>query len=130
LDPQLPHFRNLINLKIYHLYRIPNDFLFFSNYVRVKTVELKLTGDFDRFVREILNLGTYKQLELLRVQELTPRSINKEAVELLIEHCPLLKRIELLGSADDSEKYDLEKFKRQILLQNLNLKLKLKTYLY
>jgi hypothetical protein len=126
-DPQLPHFRNLINLKIRNLTGNPNDFVFISYYVSVKTVELMLTGDFARFVREILNLGTYKQLELLRVRETIPRLINKKALELLIEHCPLLKRIELVGTAGDSEEYDFGELKRQILLQNFDLKFKLIT---
>jgi hypothetical protein len=127
LDPQLPHFRNLINLEICDLHRYPNDFPFFSQYVSVKTVELKFRPDFDRFVREILNLGTYNQLEVLRVQETAPRSITKKALELLIEHCPLLKRIELVAFAGDSEEYDLEELKRQMLLQNFDLKFKLIT---
>jgi hypothetical protein len=94
----------------------------------VKTVDVTLEVDFDRFVREILYLGTYKQLELLRVQETDPRSINKKALELLIGHCPLLKRIELVGTAGASGEYDLEEFKNQIALQNLNIKLKIDLY--
>jgi hypothetical protein len=50
------------------------------------------------FVREILNLGTYKELEVLRVQETEPHLINEKALELLIGHCPLLKLIEFMGS--------------------------------
>jgi hypothetical protein len=127
LDPQLPHFRNLINLEIYDAKNL-NDFFYLPYYVSVKTVDVTLTGHFDRFVREILNLGTYKQLELLRVQKTAPRSINRKAVELLIGHCPLLKLIELVGTADDSEECDFEALKHKISLQSLNLKLK--TYLY
>jgi hypothetical protein len=94
----------------------------------VKTVELMFTGYPDPFVREILNLGTYKQLELLRVERYYFRSIYKKYLELLIAHCPLLKRIEIVRRAGASEEYDLEELKRQISLQNLNLKFK--TYLY
>jgi hypothetical protein len=131
LDSQLPHFRNVINLKIRRYYTFPNirnNFIFFSYYVSVKTVGLALVADFDRFVREILNLGTYKQLEVLRLHQNRFNSINKKAVEQLIEHCPLLKRIELVGSGDATKKCDLEELKRQISLQNLNIKLK--TYPY
>jgi hypothetical protein len=84
-----------------------------------------LTIDFDRFVREILNLGTYKELEVLRVEETARRSITKKALELLIGHCPLLKRIELEGFADASEEHDFEELKHQILLQNFDFKFKL-----
>jgi hypothetical protein len=124
LDPQLPHFRNLINLKLCDIHSYPNELFLLTYYVSVKTVDLALEADFGRLVREILNLGTYKQLELLRVEETTPRSINRKALQLLIGHCPLLKRIELVGTADASEQYDLEQLKRQILLQNFNFKLK------
>jgi hypothetical protein len=121
LDPQLPHFRNLINLKICDTDRYPNDFTFISHYVRVKTVELRIRRDFDRLVRKILNLGTYKQLEVLRVER---SLINKKTLELLIEHCPLLRRVELLGFPNASEEYGFEELKRQILLKNFDLTIK------
>jgi hypothetical protein len=121
LDPQLPHFRKLINLKICDLDSYGNYFFHLPYDVNVKTVDLMLKVEFDRLVREILNLGTYKQLELLRVQETTPRLINRKALELLIGHCPLLKRIEVQGNADAD---DFGELKRQMSLQNFDLKFK------
>jgi hypothetical protein len=77
------------------------------------------------FVREVLNLGTYRELEVLRVQEIEPHLINEKALELLIGHCPLLKRIELVGSGASGAEYVFGNLKRQILLQNFDLKFKL-----
>jgi hypothetical protein len=128
LDPQLTHFRNVINLKIGDSYIYPNAFPFIPYYVNVKTLKLMFVGYFDRFVTEILNLGTYKQLELLRVLQNRFHLITKEALQLLIGHCPLLKRIELVGTESNPEHYDLEELERQISIQNLNLKLKTSLY--
>jgi hypothetical protein len=124
---QLPHFRNLINLKMCNFYRYRNQFFYLPYYVSVKTVELMFTGDFDRLVREILDLGTYKQLEVLRLQLTAPRLINMKALELLIGHCPVLKRIELEGTADAD---DFGELKRQMSLQNFDLKFKLRALNY
>jgi hypothetical protein len=71
-------------------------------------------------VRDILNLGTYKQLEILCVQELYLEDIEVDALQLLIAHWPLLKRIELEGSNLDRD--DFGELKRQIELQNFDLK--------
>jgi hypothetical protein len=72
-------------------------------------------------MREILNLGTYKQLELLRVED--DDDIDVNALDLLIRYCPLLKRIELVGRRCFRGD-DFGKLKRQILLKNLDLKFK------
>jgi hypothetical protein len=124
LDPQLPHFRNVINLNIYHVYKYLSHYSYLPYYVSVKTVDVTLKVDFDQFVREILNLGTYKQLEVLRVEQTPPHLITKKALELLIGHCPLLKRIELVGTTGDSVEHDFGELKRQMLLQNFDLKFK------
>jgi hypothetical protein len=126
LDPQLPHFRNLINLKICYLRGYLNDIRYFQYYVSVKTIDLIQTRSFTvEFVTGILNLGTYKELEVLRVEENLPEAINAEALELLIGHCPLLKRIELWGITGRDAEYVIGDLKRQILLQNFDLKFKL-----
>jgi hypothetical protein len=126
LDPHLPHFRNLINLKIWHFLGVANIIRYIRYYVSLKTIELVDTSSFTvEFVRGVLNLGTYKELEALRIQENEPHLINEKALELLIGHCPLLKRIELVGSGVSGEEYAFGKLKRQILVQNFDLKLKL-----
>jgi hypothetical protein len=126
LDPQLPHFRNLINLLICSHREYP-DIRYFRYYVNLKTINFLHTRRFTvEFVTEILNLGTYKQLEVLRLAENLPEAITAKALELLIGHCPLLKRIELVGITGRRLKYVFGELKHRILLQNFDLKFKLK----
>jgi hypothetical protein len=66
LDTQLPHFRNLIDLEIENFCRQPTTFSFIRYYVSLKTIHLKEISIFAiDFVREIITLGTFKQLEVL-----------------------------------------------------------------
>jgi hypothetical protein len=74
-------------------------------------------------VKDILNLGTCKQLEILRVEERMRYIINVEALQLLIPHYPLLNRIELVRRIFGRDVF--EKLKRQIVLQNFDLKFKI-----
>jgi hypothetical protein len=76
-------------------------------------------------VREVSSLGTYKQLEVLRTQQIEPYFINENALRLLIGHCPLLKRIELVGSGSSGAEDFFGKLRSQLLLQNFDLKFKL-----
>jgi hypothetical protein len=59
------------------------------------------------------------------VQENVTAVINAKVLELLIAHCPLLKRTELVGNTDPGVDYVFGELKRQILLQNVDLKFKL-----
>jgi hypothetical protein len=76
------------------------------------------------FVREMLRLGTYKQLEVLIVEERWWKDIDVKALELLIQHCPLLKRIEIVALRYHSDGNVFQELRRQILLQNFDLKFK------
>jgi hypothetical protein len=49
-------------------------------------------------MKDTLNPGTYKQLEILGAGQHTCHDIDVNALQLLPAHCPLLKRIELVGS--------------------------------
>jgi hypothetical protein len=118
-DFQLPHFRNLINLEISYILRNP-DINYIRYYSSLKSIRLSYTGSFTvDLVNEILNLGTYKQLEKLHISEF---SSDVEALKLLIGHCPLLKRIEFLLFAHLQSDV-LEELKRQVLSQNFDLKI-------
>jgi hypothetical protein len=122
-DPQLPHFRNLINLEIDHLVGCPNVSRYIRHYVNLKTICLIRTSSFTvLLVKEIINLGTYKQLEILRVEEIWQEDIDVKALELLIQHCPLLKRIALTGGRRSLYRDVFGELKHQILLQNVHLK--------
>jgi hypothetical protein len=125
-DFQLPHFRNLINLEIGYALRNPDDINYIRYYNSLKTIHLMYTRSFTvGLVGEILNLGTYKQLEVLRIEEDSRDVVNVEALQLLMRHCPLLKRIEISGDQDV-----FGELKRQILFENFDLKFKkyVKTY--
>jgi hypothetical protein len=120
-DCQLPHFRNLINLEIHLALTYPNYITYIRYYNRLKTIRLIYTRSFTvDLVNEILHLGTYKQVEVLRIEgDLT----DVEALQLLIGYCPLLKLIELspVGILQLELSRDL---KRQMLSQNFDLKFK------
>jgi hypothetical protein len=119
-DPQLPHFRNLIKLEVGNLDGSPNVCRFIGYYVSLKTIFFTDWSIFTvEVVEYIVHLGTYKQLEILRVE----KYINADALEQLIPHCPLLKRIELVGSTRLGTDVFRE-IKRQIVLQNFDLKFK------
>jgi hypothetical protein len=122
IESNLPHFRNLINLNVDSaFFRV--DFSFIRYYVNLKTLVLK---GFDvitvEFVREVMALGTLKKLELLELTNVTSGNSVMEAIRMLIEHCPFLKRIkglrgwsylnpELIRQLEDeikSRNFDLE----------------------
>jgi hypothetical protein len=125
LVPQLPHFRNLINLEIHLPVLCTNVGKFIRYYVNLKTIHLVRTCSLTvEFVKEIINLGTYKQLEILRVDEHSGGYISVNALELLIRHCPLLKRIETVGWCWHFHGDVLCEFKRLIVLENFDLKFK------
>jgi hypothetical protein len=122
LNPQLPHFRNLINLKVGHTSRHPVDFRYIRYYVNLETIHLSEVNIFTvEFLREVISLGTFKQLEMFRVAERAPGALTVEALELLIGHCPLLKRIEGLKYCPNLNRHLINDLRRQILEQNLDL---------
>jgi hypothetical protein len=122
LDPQLPHFRNLINLEVeceepvsrYIPYYVSLEtilwFLWYTD--NIFTVE---------FVREIIRLGAFTRLEVFKIHESSPGALTMEALQLLIRHCPRLKRIEGLGYCPRLNDGDIRELKRQIAEQNYDL---------
>jgi hypothetical protein len=125
LDPQLPHFANLINLQIRRPVEFQDVGRYIQYYVNLKTIYLVLTSSITvEFVNEILKLGTYKQLEVLRVEEYWWKNINVKALQLLIQHCPLLKRIEIVAFHYEFDSHVFDELRHQILLQNFELKFK------
>jgi hypothetical protein len=126
IDPQLPHFKNLINLtinsKVLHDRRF--DYRYIRHHVSVETLHLKCVLMFtDEFVNEIVRLGTFKHLALFDIQEYSTGALSMEAIQLLIQHCPRLKRIEGLSSCPQLTGLHIEELKRQILQQNFDLEI-------
>jgi hypothetical protein len=124
LDRKMPHFRNLIHLKIYHVPFYPSDFSFIRYYVSLKTILLKEINIFTvDFVREIINLGTFKKLEVLQVKEIKSGALTMEALHMLIEHCPFLKRVEGLGSCSRLNSHLINELKVEMKSHNLDLEI-------
>jgi hypothetical protein len=73
------------------------------------------------FLREIISLGTFKQLEVFRIAECPPGALTMKALELLIGHCPLLKCIEELGHCPKLDIFDMYDLKYEIWKQNFDL---------
>jgi hypothetical protein len=127
IDPQLPHFTNLSNLYISCPYECRDIPRYIYYYVSLKTIELIETRFFSvQIVRDILNRGTFKQLEILRAEKSYRENIEVGALQLLIAHCPLLKCIELEGLTLKPHRF--RELKRQIELQNFDLKFIVKEF--
>jgi hypothetical protein len=125
IDPQLPHFKNVINLTILDNYT-PHGryFRYIPHYVSVEALRLQCRGIFtDEFVNEIVRLGTFKRLEVFHICEYGSGDLTMEALQLLIRHCPRLKRIEWLSRCRRVTGSRFEELKRQILQQNLDLEI-------
>jgi hypothetical protein len=122
LDPQLPHFRNLINLEVDNSSRDAVDFRYIQYYVSVEKIFLFRISIFTlEFVREIIDLGTLQQLQVFDVSEFRPGALTMEALELLMEHCPLLKLIKGLTYCPNINKSTLEEVNRQLLELNFDI---------
>jgi hypothetical protein len=121
-DPQLLHFRTLVNLNVKNSFQNSDDFRYIRYYVNLETIHLKMICIFTvEFIREIIRLGTFKQLEVFHIEEIWAGVLTMEALQLLLQHCPLLKRIEGLGYCRSVNKLLIRKLKRQILKGNFDL---------
>jgi hypothetical protein len=76
-----------------------------------------------QFVRDILNLGIYKQLEILPAGLHILRDTDAYTLELLLALCPLLKRSELVGTKV-FDRDVVEDLKREIVTNNFDLRRK------
>jgi hypothetical protein len=121
LDPQLPHFRNLINLNIENPFPQRVDFRYTRYYVNLETIHLTNVNIFTvEFVREIISLDTFKQLEVFHIEECSPGALTMKALQRLIGHCPLLRRIEGLERCPNLNPR-VHELMRQISEQNFDL---------
>jgi hypothetical protein len=119
IDLQLPHFRNLINLKVKTNYGDLIDFRYIRYYVGLETIHLIGVSIFTvEFVREIISLGTFTQLKAFHVKESKPGTLTMEALQLLIRHCPLLQRIKSRIHWPRVDRLDICELQRQMLEKN------------
>jgi hypothetical protein len=125
LDPQLLHFRNLTSLCIAQTPRENMNYNNIRYYVSLKTFRLYCIKVFTvEFIRKCLKSGTLTNLEEICVRKYPHGTLNMEALELLIKHCQHLKPIEAFRHYPLSNKNVIEKLKRRILAQNLDLQIK------
>jgi hypothetical protein len=124
-DPQMPHFKNLIFLNIDNFSReSATIFSFIRYYVSLKTIHLRHINFFTvDFVREILTLGTFKQLEVLQLKEELPGAVTIEALRMLIGHCPLLQCIKGMRSCPRFNSHLIRQLKDEIKSQNFDLEI-------
>jgi hypothetical protein len=121
-DSNLPHFRNLINLIVIKMLADPVDFRHIQYYSGLEAVHLFGVNIFTvEFVREIIRLGAFQQLAVFHLEEYRIATLTMEALQLLIRHCPLLKRIEGLAECPHFNSLLIKKLKRQILKRNFDL---------
>jgi hypothetical protein len=124
LDPNVPHFRNVINLKIDNAPYYPFDFSFIRYYDSLKTVLLIEVNIFTvDIVSDIMTLGTFKRLELLQLKEVKSGALTMEGLHMLIEHCPFLKRIEGLGSCPRLNSHLINELKDEVKSNNFDLEI-------
>jgi hypothetical protein len=124
-DPGLPHFRNVTSLKIDNSFAHPIDCRFVLHYSSLQTLDLRSVSIFTPdFVKEIVKLDAFAQLKVLHVEERLAGVLTMDSLQLLIQHCPLLERIEGLKKCPHFNSLLIEQFKRHIISQNFDLEIK------
>jgi Leucine-rich repeat (LRR) protein len=123
IDPQLPHFRNLISLRITNCDEEETTYNYIRHYVSLKKIYFRIRNFNVEFMREVVRSGTFAQMEDLYV-ELGPGRLTMEDLEMLLEHCPYLKTIGSLGCCCSDHSEDLiNKFQRRLFVRNFDLEL-------
>ncbi|PNF28290.1 hypothetical protein B7P43_G05441 [Cryptotermes secundus] len=122
LNLQLPHFRNLIYLKIKTSVQDRTDFSFIRYYLNLERIELLGIDIFtEEFMEEVINLGTLANLKECYISETDKGALTLNVLEQLIHHCPNLKifghtkKLGLLNSEN------VLRLKRELSEQNFDI---------
>jgi hypothetical protein len=92
LNPQLPHFRNLLSLKIEKSREDRTDFSFIRYYVNLERIKLRWIQIFtEEFMREAIRLGTLANLRECHIYETPEGALTLKVLRQLLRHCPHLK---------------------------------------
>jgi hypothetical protein len=122
LDPQLPHFRNLISLQLRWCSINATFYNYIRHYVSLKRVLFYHIQFFTlEFMRELVRSSTFANLEEFDIIACRPWFLTVEAVELLIQNCPHLKIIKGLKTSQHLQPHVIEKLKHRILVRNFNI---------
>jgi hypothetical protein len=74
-------------------------------------------------MREVLDSGTFANLEEFDILEVEPGALTMEALELLIQRCPHLKGIKGLETCMRLTRRFNQKIERRLLARNLDLEI-------
>jgi hypothetical protein len=121
LDPQLPHFRNLISLQIQlkSTYLVPGDFNYIQYYLSLERIMLYgfdlFTGE---FMTHVVTQGTLANLRECYLSESNVGALTFDVLQELIRHCSHLRAFgctEYLPHLDLDNILELE---HEMLVQN------------
>jgi hypothetical protein len=123
LNPQLPHFRNLVSLLIDTAHEEEADFSFIRYYVSLEEIYLDGVNIFtEEFMREVLRQGTLANLKECYITEPDVEgALTFQVLQLLIEHCSHLKHFghtERLPNLNVANALNLQ---RELLEQNFDI---------
>jgi hypothetical protein len=122
LDSQLPHFKNLISLNINNNPGDEMNYNYIRHYVSLKTIKLNWINIFTvEFMREIVNSGTFANLEEFYISEYGHGALTMECVELLMQRCLRLKKIGYFRYWRRFDPALIQELKRGILEGNFDL---------
>jgi hypothetical protein len=119
LDPQLPHFRNLISLYIINDDQDETIYNYIRHYIGLKKIRLEGIHIFNvEFMREVIRSGTLAHLEEFRIDEYRPGGLTMDALEMLIEHCSQLKSMGYLRYCCSLNLDFLQELELRLLVRN------------
>jgi hypothetical protein len=125
LNPQLPHFRNLISLRLIWCSTDETNYNYIRHYVSLKTVRFHPVNIFTaEFMRELERNGTFANLEEFDIIESPPGVLTMEALEILIQNCPHLKIIKGLKILQRLEPHFGKELKHSLLVRNIDIDIK------
>jgi hypothetical protein len=124
LDPESPHFKSLISLKLAKFPQDTTDFLYLRHYVNLRSIDCRGLGFFtDDFVRDCVRRGMFRNLECFHINEIWRGTMTMRTVELLMHHCKHLKSLGYLGTWINLNPVLIRDLKQGILLRNFDLKI-------
>jgi hypothetical protein len=122
LDPQLPHFSNLVSLDITKRRGDNTNYNYIRHYVSLKTIRLDSINIFTvGFMSEVLNSGTFANLEQFYIRETGRGALTMEALDMLIQRCSHLKIIEGLTTCPRLNPGFIQELQDRLLRGNLDL---------
>jgi hypothetical protein len=121
-NPQLPHFGNLISLRIGKLCNDQTDYRFIRCYVNLEIIFLFAVDIFtEEFMREVVNRGTLANLTECYIHETLQEGMTFEALQILIQHCSYLKVFGYTNTLVRLSTENVLELRRQMLLNNFDL---------